>query len=81
MTGEELRGTLEALGWSRVQLADRLGVRERSVRYWARGDVPVPAEVAGWLRRMLLSHQEVERLHPAPRRHGGNHARVWKAQG
>ena len=52
MTPTELRAVLHTLHWSQRGLADVLQRAEGTVRQWARGALPVPPEVATWLRRL-----------------------------
>ncbi len=62
MTPDRLRECLDVLGWSQRGLADMLGVHETRARRWARGVMPVPDEVAGWLETLAAVHA----AHPAP---------------
>lgn len=50
MTADELRACLTRLGWSQRELMRELQVGLRTVQDWARGHVPVPDNVASWLR-------------------------------
>jgi transcriptional regulator with XRE-family HTH domain len=50
------------LGWSQRALAEALGLHETRVRRWARGLIPVPAEVADWLETLAAVHVQ----HPVP---------------
>lgn len=51
ITGDEVRQARERRGWTQEQLASRLGVTQRSVGNWERGDVPAGKEAR--LREVL----------------------------
>ena len=55
MTAARFREILAALDMSQRGLARMINCREGTVRYWARGDGRVPAEVADWLERLMLA--------------------------
>lgn len=53
MTADEFAEILDRLEWSDTLLARVVGVNRRTVRRWARGDVPVPDDVEEILRLHL----------------------------
>jgi hypothetical protein len=62
MTPTDFRAALATLHWTQRGLAGILGCSESLVRCWASGSIPVPSEVAAWLRALLWFHAR----HPAP---------------
>ena len=58
MTGEELRRIRKRLGWTQVQLADRVGVVANTVARWERNEVPIQEPAARLIR--LLAAGEVK---------------------
>lgn len=62
MTPRVFSKCLEAIGWSQRGLASRLGMGEVTIRRWADGSYPVPADVAQWLAQLAAAHQR----HPPP---------------
>lgn len=42
----------QAIGWSLRLTADRLGVNERTVRRWNRGEFEAPLHVVAWLAKI-----------------------------
>jgi transcriptional regulator with XRE-family HTH domain len=54
MTPDRLRDCLHTLGWTQRDLADLLGIDDRSVRlYWAMGrGNGIPANVEAWLEEL-----------------------------
>ena len=55
---DELKATLEALGWKQIDLARKVGVRGATVSAWATGS-PIPP----WVEQYLGMVLEVDRLH------------------
>lgn len=49
MTPADLPGVLASIGWSRRELARRMGITEGAVRCWVR----VPPDIANWLLRIV----------------------------
>lgn len=45
MTPEQLKTKLSELGLSQVGLARLIGVSDRQVRRWVRGDTPIPKPI------------------------------------
>lgn len=63
MTPAQFNATLDAIGWSRSTLAEKLGlITDRVVRLWAARKVPGPPPVARWLREIA---QTVEAMPPS----------------
>jgi transcriptional regulator with XRE-family HTH domain len=58
----DLDGLISDMGWSRYEVARRLGCSEQLVRYWITGRTPAPASVLRWLASLVAA---IERL-PAP---------------
>lgn len=58
MNREELKQSLDALGWKQSDLSRKLGVTTSTVSRWATGE-PIPV----WLGEYLRVMQELERLH------------------
>jgi transcriptional regulator with XRE-family HTH domain len=56
MTGDEIREARERRGWTQAQLATALGVGQRTVGNWERGET-VPKNRLGMLREVLLGSQ------------------------
>ena len=52
---EELIALLETIGWSRHQLAKRLGCSPALVQRWVEGVAPVPNHILPWLRPIARS--------------------------
>lgn len=50
------------IGWSRSELARRLGVAYRTVEGWAMGTIETPRNVQAWLEILAKVH----RLYPEP---------------
>lgn len=66
MSPSRFRECLAALDWSQRGLARLLDRAEGTVREWARGRLPVPAEVAEWLEARASSAEQL----PPPARRG-----------
>jgi len=50
MTAAEFNVVLESIGWSRNELARRLGLgTDRAVRRWSSGQNAVPPAISAWL--------------------------------
>jgi hypothetical protein len=64
MTPTHFRQCLTLLDWTQRGLARQLGYAEGTVRQWARGALPIPAQVADWLAARA-DHAEAT---PAPSR-------------
>jgi hypothetical protein len=64
VTPHRFRACLDALGWSGRGLSALLGVDERQVRRWAKGDYAIPANIAAWLDRLARFHEQ----NPPPER-------------
>jgi transcriptional regulator with XRE-family HTH domain len=62
MTGDELRTTIAALGWTSRELARQLGVSKSRAQRWYVGDAPIPEPVARWLGKLARAHAAL----PAP---------------
>lgn len=58
MQADELKESLEALGWKQIDLARKVGVRGATVSAWATGS-PIPP----WVEQYLGMVLEVDRLH------------------
>jgi transcriptional regulator with XRE-family HTH domain len=58
MNKDELKESLDALGWKQVDLARKLGMTAGAISRWATGE-PIPVWLAEYLRVM----QEIDRLH------------------
>ena len=57
---DQFNATLDAIGWSRRTLAEKLGLNsDRVIRLWAGDGVPVPPPVACWLRRVAQTLEEL----------------------
>jgi DNA-binding transcriptional regulator YiaG len=71
MTAAEYRKALQALGFSQVGFAERLGYAGRSGQKWALGEARVPGAVAVLLRLLLARPELVAvvdgMVPPAPR--------------
>lgn len=64
MTPDRFRRRLEAFHWSHRDIADILGLDDRTTRRWASGAYPIPPDVAVWLEGLMTwLHRN-----PAPRR-------------
>ena len=59
MTPDELRTQLARLGLTQTGAARLLGVSDRTVRYWAAGEKPIPKSVEMLMER--LTPDEVKR--------------------
>lgn len=64
MTNDRLSVALRSLSWGPTVLARRVGVSERSVRYWLTGRLTVPATILTWLEALAA----FVRAHPPPPR-------------
>jgi transcriptional regulator with XRE-family HTH domain len=53
MTPDRFRECVDVLQWSQRQLAEVIGVDDRTVRRWAAGATPIPGRVAKWLDRIV----------------------------
>jgi transcriptional regulator with XRE-family HTH domain len=52
MTPERFIACLDSLGWTRRNLAERLGLASpTTVRRWATGEASIPHALADWLER------------------------------
>ncbi|MBX9594005.1 MAG: hypothetical protein K2X46_06555 [Roseomonas sp.] len=56
MTPDEIARCLDALPWSRREVARRLGVDDAALRKMARGARPVAENLAAWLRLLAALH-------------------------
>ncbi len=63
MSPHRLLVCLAVIGWPERELARRTGRLQTTVRRWASGHSPVPADVAAWVETLAACH----RAHPAPR--------------
>lgn len=61
-----LRPTLDALGWSVLELARQIGWSPDRVRNWTRTGYRPPPDVAAWLERRLADRERVLRDDPPP---------------
>jgi hypothetical protein len=60
MEPDEFNAALETIGWSRPFLAQKLGMsNDRSIRRWANGQNAIPAPIAGWLRLVRDTLQDL----------------------
>lgn len=59
MDPRSLREKLDKLGMSQRELARKLGVTDRAVRYWIEGKNRIPAWLKSWL-------EMYEKLNPPP---------------
>ncbi|QCE34399.1 helix-turn-helix domain-containing protein [Acetobacteraceae bacterium] len=50
MTTDELRACMDSLEWSQHALSRILGVSHTTVSRWATGKLPIPENVAIWIR-------------------------------
>jgi len=53
MTSEEFKATRDRLNLTQAGLADKIGLSERSIRYYEQGGRPVPATVSILLKTFL----------------------------
>jgi len=53
MTSEEFKAIRDRLNLTQGQLADKIGLSERSIRYYEQGGRPVPATVSILLETFL----------------------------
>lgn len=53
MTSEEFKATRDRLNLTQAGLADKIGLSERSIRYYEQGGRPVPATVSILLEAFL----------------------------
>ena len=53
MTPAGFRAALDAIGWSRRQLAQRLDCDTKLANRWATGSAPIPPSVARWLEQLV----------------------------
>jgi transcriptional regulator with XRE-family HTH domain len=53
MTSEEFKATRDRLNLTQAGLADKIGLSERSIRYYEQGGRPVPATVSILLETFL----------------------------
>jgi hypothetical protein len=58
MTPLRFRECLYLLGWTQANLPKIMRVRQQQVRRWAVGDMPIPANVADWLERLVTCHTQ-----------------------
>lgn len=56
MTPDEITRCLDALPWSRREVARRLGMDDAALRRMARGSRPVADNLAAWLRLLAALH-------------------------
>lgn len=56
MNAATFRALRETTGISQRLIAETLGVEERSVKRWERGDRAVPNDVAEWIEDMVRDH-------------------------
>ena len=62
MTAHQFNAVLITIGWSRNELAQRLGMHsDRAVRRWSFGQNPIPPGIAAWL---MLVARTLEDLPP-----------------
>ena len=66
MTPAQFRATLATLGWTTGGLARFLGCSHDRVRNWIRPDYRVPPDVAAWLERRVVLHEQAMRDDPPP---------------
>jgi DNA-binding transcriptional regulator YdaS (Cro superfamily) len=52
MSAHRFRECLDIIGWQNRPLARRLGVDEKQIRRWARGDIAPPPRLMSWMERM-----------------------------
>ncbi len=67
MTGTELKATREGLGWSRQQLAEKMGLTYNAVFRYETGSRKIGAMAAELLRRIFTDAQKVDSV-----QHGGS---------
>ena len=78
MTGRELEGDREVLGWTRSELARRLKCDEGTIRMMERDLRSIPEQIAAWLHpiatlaRVLQPPEPVEWLVRVPKRRKEN---------
>lgn len=69
MNGEQIRAAREARGWTQYQLAKMLGVADRTVGSWERGE-SIPKNRLGMLRELFgfdeADNGTVDPIHSAP---------------
>jgi len=56
MSPDEIARCLDALPWSRREVARRLGMNDAALRRMARGSRPVADNLAAWLRLLAALH-------------------------
>ena len=61
VTGEELRRIRKRLGWTQVQLADRVGVVANTVARWERNEVPIQEPAARLIRLLAAGDVKAKR--------------------
>lgn len=70
MSTDEYRACLDAIGWSPRRVAVHLRIHENRPRRWATGDLPIPGNVADWLRVLAAEIGPLRlaalRRHPRP---------------
>ncbi len=54
LTHEEFRRVREHLGYTQKQYADKLGLSERTIRYYESGDVPITKVVRNLIQALKL---------------------------
>jgi Predicted transcriptional regulator len=54
MTGEEFRKIREHLGYTQKRYAERLGLSERTIRYYESGEVPITKVVINLIQALKL---------------------------
>jgi transcriptional regulator with XRE-family HTH domain len=62
MTANQLCKALTHLGITQIALARKLETNERTVRYWMRGEWPVPVTVALLVNLMLDTKTQLDDL-------------------
>lgn len=58
MTPNKFVKCLDAIGWSKMHLAEQLGVSEIRARRWSTGASPIPELVEDWLERLAALHRK-----------------------
>lgn len=59
LTGERLRNLRMILGLTQMELADKLGYNDQSIARYEQGRSPVPPEMTGLLKPLLIEHMNL----------------------
>ena len=62
MSAADFRALREVCGVTQQQVAEAMGVRVRAVKRWESGEVKLPQDAIGWMRRAACAHTEDVRV-------------------